>query len=98
MLRPSVAQFDLGAHGGQQLAGGFNVAHLRNIFQNDRLFRKQGRGHGRQCGILRPADANRPQQRIAPADYELIHTASILMATMEKSVQEAVTPVGHGLR
>ena len=92
MLRPSVSQFDFGAHGRQQLAGGFNVAHLRNIFQNDRLFREQGRGHRRQRGILGATDANCPQQRIAAADHELIHTASILMAMVEKSVRKTVTP------
>ncbi len=92
MLRPSVSQLDFGAHRRQQLAGGFNVAHLRNIFQNDRLFREQGRGHGRQRGILGAADANCPQQRIAAADHKLIHTAPILMAMAEKSVRETVTP------
>ena len=35
MLRASVAEFDLGAHGGEQAARGFDVAHLGNIFQHD---------------------------------------------------------------
>ena len=35
MLGASVAEFDLGAHGGQQLALGLDVAHLRNVFQDD---------------------------------------------------------------
>ena len=73
MLRPSVAQFDFGAHGGQQLAGGFDVAHLRNIFQDDWLVGEQGSGHGRQSGILGAADANRAQQRIAAANDKFIH-------------------------
>ena len=39
MLRATVAELDLGAHGSQQLALGLDVANLRNVFQDDRLFR-----------------------------------------------------------
>ena len=73
MLRPSVTQFDFGAHGGQQFAGGLDVAHLRNIFQDDGFFSEQGRGHGRQGGVLGAADANCSQQRIAAANYKFVH-------------------------
>ena len=73
MLRPSVPQFDLRPHRRQQLARGLDVAHLRNVFENDRLFREQRRGHRRQRGILGAADANRPQQRIPAANYKFIH-------------------------
>src|SRR5713226_9477555 len=73
MLRPAVSQFDLGAHGRQQLACGFNVAYLRNVFQNDRFFREQGGGHGWQGGVLGSADPNCSQQRIAAADYKFVH-------------------------
>ncbi len=73
MLRAAVSQFDFGAHGGQKFAGGFDVANLRNIFQNDRLVGEQGGGHGRQGGVFGATDANCPQQGIATADYKFIH-------------------------
>ena len=73
MLGAAISQFDFGAHGGKQFAGGLNVAHLRNVFQNDRLFREQGSGHRRQRGVLGAADANRPQQRIAAANHKFVH-------------------------
>ena len=37
MVRASVAEFDIGAHSGEQIAGGLYIAHLRDIFKNDRL-------------------------------------------------------------
>ena len=77
MLGAAVSQFDFGAHGGQQFARGFDVAHLRNIFQNDRLFGEQGGGHGGQGGVLGAADANCPQQRIAAANHKFVHTRDL---------------------
>ena len=73
MLCAAVSQFDFGAHRGQQFARGFNVAHLRDIFQDDGFFGEQGGGHGRQRGVLGAADANCPQQRIAAANYKFVH-------------------------
>ena len=73
MLGAAVAEFDLGAHGGEQLALGFNVAHLGNVFEDDRLFGENGGGHGRQRGVFGAADANRPEQGITTANYKLIH-------------------------
>ena len=63
-----VTEFHLGAHGGEQATGGFDVAYLRNVFEDDGVFRKQGRGHARQGGIFRAADANRAEKRSTPAD------------------------------
>jgi hypothetical protein len=42
VLRASVAEFDLGSHGSQQVASGLNVAHLRNVFEDDRFVGEQG--------------------------------------------------------
>ena len=39
VLRPAVAQLHLRAHRRQQSPLGFNVPHLRNVFQNHRLHR-----------------------------------------------------------
>ena len=73
MLRAPVAEFDLGAHRRQQLALGLNVPHLRNVFQDDGLFGEQSRGHRRQRGVLRTANAHGAQQRIAAANDKLVH-------------------------
>ena len=73
MLRAPVAKLDFGAHRRQQLALGLNVANLRNVFQDDGLFGKQGRSHRRQRGIFRTADAHGAQQRIAAANDKLVH-------------------------
>ena len=73
MLGAAIAQFHLGAHGRQQFALGLDVAHLGNVFQDDRFFGKQGGGHGRKRGILGATDAHRAQQRIAAANDKLVH-------------------------
>ncbi len=49
MLRAAVAEFNLGAHRGQQSAFGFDIANLRNVFENDRLIGEQGGSHRRQA-------------------------------------------------
>ena len=72
MLGTTVAEFDLGTHR-SQLARRLYIAHLRNVFQDDGFVGQNGGSHGRQGGILGPADANCPQQRIAAADHEFIH-------------------------
>ena len=73
MVSPSVAEFDFGAHGGQQLARSLDVAHLRNVFENDRLVGEQGGGHAGEGGVFRSADADGAEQGRATADYEFIH-------------------------
>ena len=73
MLGPAIAEFDFGAHGSQQLARGLDVAHLGNIFQNDRLVGEQSGGHAGKRGVLRAADANRAEQRIAAANDKFVH-------------------------
>ena len=78
MLGASVAEFDLGAHGGEQLARGFDVAHLRNVFEDDRFVGEQSGGHAGEGGVFCAADANRAEQRIAAADYEFIHEFEVL--------------------
>ena len=73
VLGAAVAEFDFGAHGGEQLARGLDVAHLRNVFENHRLVGEQGRRHGGQCGVLRAADADRSEQRVAAANHQFVH-------------------------
>ena len=74
MLRATVSQLDFRAHGGKKAARGFDVANLRDIFQNDRFIGEQGSGHGRQSCVLGAADADCSQQRIAAADYKFVHS------------------------
>ena len=73
VLGASIPKFDLGAHRRQQLARGLNVAHLRNVFQNHRLIGKQRGRHAGKRGILRAADAYRPQQRLSAAYDQFVH-------------------------
>ena len=73
VMGASVAEFDFGAHGGEQVACGLNVADLRNVFENDRLIGEQGSGHAGKSGIFRAADADGAEQRLSAANDELIH-------------------------
>ncbi len=73
MLRAAVTELDFRAHRRQQLALGLDVAHLRNVLQNDGLFGEQSSGHRRQSGILSAAYAHRAQQRITAANDEFVH-------------------------
>jgi hypothetical protein len=52
---------------------GFDIAHLGNVFQDDRLVSKQGRSHGRQRGVFRAADAHRSEQRSTAANDKFVH-------------------------
>ena len=76
VLGASVAEFDFGAHGGQQAAFGFDVAHLGNVFENDGFGGEQSGGHGRQRGVFSAADADGAEQRIASANDKLVHEMS----------------------
>jgi hypothetical protein len=46
---------------------------LRDIFQDDRFIGKQSSSHGWQGCVFSAADANRPEQRVAAANYKFIH-------------------------
>ncbi len=87
-----VSQLDLGAHGHQQLARSLNVAHVGHVLQDHRLIGEQSRSHGRQRGILGPADANRAQQRIPPANYEFIHFSLSFSALTTKDTKVKAIP------
>ena len=76
MLRASVAEFDFGAHGGQKIARGVDVANLGNVFEDDRLIGEQGGGHAGQRGIFCAADADRAEQWLSAAKNELVHEIS----------------------
>jgi hypothetical protein len=73
MLGTAVAELDLGAHGGQKIARGVNVAHLWNIFQDHGLISEERRCHAGKSGVFRAADADGAEERFAAADDEFIH-------------------------
>ncbi len=68
MMGAAITEFDFGSHGGEQAAGGFDVAHLRDVFQDDSIFGKQSCSHAGKGGILRAADAHCAQEWGAAAD------------------------------
>jgi hypothetical protein len=73
VLCATVSELDFRAHRGQQVAFGFNIANLRNVFQNDWFFRQKRRRHCRKRSILCAAYLDCPEQGITTANYELIH-------------------------
>ncbi len=79
MLGAAVSEFDFGSHGGKQFARGLNVADLRDVFQDDRIFGEQGGRHRRQGRVFCPADANGAEEWISTANYEFIHKRSVFV-------------------
>ena len=77
MLGAAVAEFDLGAHGGEQLALGLDVADLGNVFQDDFVFGEDGGGHAGQSGVLCAGDFDGAEKRIAAANDKLVHRDSL---------------------
>ncbi len=75
MLGAAVAELDLGAHGGEQLALGLDVADLRDVFEDDLVFGEDGGGHAGEGGVFGAADTNGAEERIATANDEFIHSA-----------------------
>ena len=73
MLGASVAEFDFGTHGGQEVARGLNVANLGNVLENDGFVGEQRGSHTRECGVLRAADPDSAEQRVSAADDEFVH-------------------------
>jgi hypothetical protein len=76
MLGPPVSEFDFGAHGSQEVACGLDVAHLGNVFEDDRLIGEQSGGHAGERGILSAADADRAQQGLSAAKNKFVHVRS----------------------
>ena len=67
------AQFDLRAHGDQELALCFDVADLGNIFERDFVFSEDGGGHAGEGRVFGARDVDRAVQRISAANDELVH-------------------------
>jgi hypothetical protein len=82
VLGASVAEFDVGSHGGEQVACGLDVADLRDVFEDDGLIGEQGGGHAGQGGIFGSADADGAEQRLSAADDEFVHKSEFIVAGM----------------
>jgi hypothetical protein len=48
VLRAAIAELYFGPHRDQQLALGFNVADLRDVFEDDLILGQDGSGHAGQ--------------------------------------------------
>ncbi len=59
VLRPPIAEFDLGAHRSQQFSLGLDVADLGDILQHHFIFGENCGGHAGQRGIFGSAYPNR---------------------------------------
>src|ERR1700746_2312690 len=79
MLRAPVSEFDLGSHRSQQVACRLNVAHLRNILENNRLVGEQSGSHAGKRSILRATYPYSAKQRLSATNDKLIHE-SVLKA------------------
>ena len=73
MLSAAVSEFDLSAHGGEQLASGLNVANVWDVFEDDRLVGEQGSGDAGKSRVFCSANADSAEERLTAADDELIH-------------------------
>ena len=73
VLGAAVAELDLGAHGGEQLALGLDVADLGDVFEDDLVFGEDGGGHAGKGGVFGSGDFDGSEKRITAANNELIH-------------------------
>jgi hypothetical protein len=74
VLGAAVAEFDLGAHGGEQAALGLDVADLGDVLEDDLVLGEDGGSHAGQGGVLCAGDFDGADQRIASAYDELVHS------------------------
>ncbi len=87
VLRAAVAELDLSAHGGEELALGLDVADLRDVFEDDLVFGENGGGHAREGGVLCARDLEGAEERVAATDDKLVHLASVRMAHVDASAE-----------
>jgi hypothetical protein len=73
----AVSELDLGAHGGEQAALGFDVADLGDVFQDDLALGEDGGGHAGERGVLCSGDLDGAQEGVSAANDKLVHLASL---------------------
>ncbi len=64
VLGAAVAEFNLGAHAGEELALGLDVLDLRDVFEDDLVFGQDGGGHARESGVFGSGDFNGAEERV----------------------------------
>ena len=92
VLRASVAEFDLGAHAGEQLALGLDVAYLGDVFEDDLILGKDGGGHAGEGGVLCSGDFDGAKTGIAATYNKLVLSASLRGFGVEIGVWEGTGP------
>ena len=85
MLGAAVAEFDFGAHAGEELALGLDVADLGDVFEDDFVFGEDGGGHAGEGGVFCSGDFDGAEKRVAAAYYELVHLVSLRRFCVEMS-------------
>ena len=85
VLGAAVAEFDLGAHAGEELALGLDVADLRDVFEDDLVFGEDGGGHAGKGGVFGSGDFDGAEKGVAAAYYELVHSVSLRRFCVEMS-------------
>ena len=73
VLGSAVTEFNLGAHADQELAFGFDVADLRDVFEDDLVFGEDGGGHAGEGGVFGSGDFDGSEKRVAATYYKLVH-------------------------
>ena len=58
MLGAAIAELHLCAHGNKQPAFGLNIAHLRDVFEDDFVFGENGCGHAGKSGVFSAGNAD----------------------------------------
>jgi hypothetical protein len=83
MLSATVAEFYLRTHGDEELALSFDVADLRNIFQDHFVFGEDRGGHAGKSGVLCARDFDGAEEGVSSAYDKLIHRLSLRVFAVE---------------
>ena len=83
VLGAAVAELDFGAHAGEELALGFDVLNLGDVFEDDLFFGEDGGGHAGEGGVLGSGNFDGAEKGVAAAYYKLIHRGSLRFGNEE---------------
>ncbi len=72
-MRGEFRDRNFGRHERQQFRHGYDVAHLRDVMEDDRLRRKQGGGHQRQGRVLGAGDFDGAVEGLAASNSKFVH-------------------------
>ncbi len=77
VLGAAVAELDFGAHRDEEFALGFDVLHLRDVFEDELVFGEDGGGHAGERGVFGSGNFDGAEKGIAAAYNKLIHVTSL---------------------